>query len=276
MRVPYLFSSRRTGRIENMCKQREKYPDLLNKVVEKSDIILEVVDARFSKETRNKEVEALIKSQKKQLILILNKCDLAGEKIARPYENYVMISCKNKKGIGELRDKIKIAAKKIANPLDKRTGKVTVGIIGYPNTGKSTVINTLIGKRSAPVAAQAGFTKGIQKINLSPDIVLMDSPGVISKEKYSDSETGALSFHTKVGSRSYSQVKNPGIVISDLVKEYQKAIDKYYNLETKGDSEILIEEIGRKRGFMKKGGEVDEDKTARSIIKDWQDGKIKI
>jgi hypothetical protein len=76
MRVRYLYSSRLTGHTENLKKQRQKYPDVLLKVVETSDIILEVLDARFFQEMRNAEIEKMITSKGKKIIYVLNKSDL--------------------------------------------------------------------------------------------------------------------------------------------------------------------------------------------------------
>jgi ribosome biogenesis GTPase A len=84
-----------------------------------------------------------------------------------------------------------------------------------------------------------------------------------------------MSRHTKVGARSYSQVKEPEVAVSDLVKEFPSVFDKFYEIKANGNSEILIEKLGRKKGFLKKGNEVNEDQTARFILKDWQEGRIK-
>ncbi|MFQ5531782.1 MAG: GTPase, partial [Candidatus Nanoarchaeia archaeon] len=180
-------------------------------------------------------------------------------------------------GIKELRDKIKQTAKKIENPTDIKTQKITVGILGYPNTGKSSLINLLIGKKSAGTGAEAGFTKGLQKIKLTPDIVLIDSPGVIPESKYSSSKKEAIAQHTKLGGRSYSQVKNPELSVARIMKEYPGILESFYNLKlrSKRNVEELIEKLGRKKGFLKKGNKVNEDKTARFILKNWQEGKIK-
>jgi len=159
--------------------------------------------------------------------------------------------------------------------VDKFQNKITIGVIGYPNTGKSSVINYLVGKPAAGIGADAGFTKGIQKVNLTANIVLLDSPGVIPAKEYSSTEVSAFSRHAKVGARSHSQVSNPAVVVSNLVKEYPLVFDKYYKISSEGDAEVLIEKLGRKSGFLKKGNEVDEDKTARLILKDWQEGRIR-
>lgn len=280
VRVRYSFSSRRTGHLENIRKQKQEFPEVVRKLIESSDIILEVIDARFIKETRDKDLEKEIKKQGKRIIFVLNKSDLIDkdkldEKILVEIYPYVLISSKTRRGSKDLRSRIKIESKKIEKPVNT-LGKITVGVIGYPNTGKSSVINLLIGKHKAGTASEAGYTKGIQKLKLGPDIFLIDSPGIIPKKEYSQVEEEKISRHAKVGGRSYSQVKNPGFVIAKIIKDHKNTLERHYGIEAKGDSEILIEELGKKKGFLKKAGEIDEDKTARLILKEWQEGKIRI
>jgi len=279
MRVRHSFSSRHTGKIQNIRKQRGKYPLIAKKIIEDSDIILEILDARFIQETRNNEFEEEIKRKNKRIIYVFNKADLIDRnnlKISRELMPYVFVSSTLRKGIKELRDKIKIEAKKVNSEREENYEKITVGVIGYPNTGKSSLINSLIGKSSAGVGSDAGFTKNIQKIKLSKEIVLIDSPGIIPEKEYSHQDREKISMHTKLGARSYSQVKEPDLVIATLMKDYSKILEKFYKIDAKGDSEILLEELGKKKGFMKKGGEVNEDATARLILRDWQGGKIKL
>jgi len=259
---------------------RAKFPALADKIIEMSDVILEVLDARFIPETRNLELEENIKKKGKKIIYVFNKSDLIDIQKAKKEEissltPQVFISCITRKGGKELRNKIKITAQNVKIPVDKFQNKITIGVIGYPNTGKSSVINYLVGKPAAGIGADAGFTKGIQKVNLTANIVLLDSPGVIPAKEYSSTEVSAFSRHAKVGARSHSQVSNPAVVVSNLVKEYPLVFDKYYKISSEGDAEVLIEKLGRKSGFLKKGNEVDEDKTARLILKDWQEGRIR-
>ncbi|MBI2004494.1 50S ribosome-binding GTPase [Candidatus Pacearchaeota archaeon] len=183
------------------------------------------------------------------------------------------MSCKERRDIKKLRDLIKIYSKKIKKNFGE---KIIVGIIGYPNTGKSSLINLLIGKSSAGVGSEAGFTKGIQKLRLDENILILDSPGVIPEKQYSHTEKEKISKQTIAGGRSYSQVKDPEIVVAKLISAYPKILEKFYNIQAGGDSEILIEELGRKKGFLKKGGIVDIDRTARVILRDWQTGEIRI
>ena len=279
VRVRYSFSSRRTGHLENIRKQKAKYPMLAEKVVKMSDIILEILDSRFINEARNPELEKQIQKEKKKIIYVFNKSDLIDTKKVSEEDKMlnpkVFVSCSERRGIKELRNKIKALAKKVENPVDIMVKRVTVGVIGYPNTGKSSVINVLSGKGSAGIGADAGYTKTIQKIRLTSGIALLDSPGVIPKKEYSTSDNRTWSRNTKVGARSYGQVKDPEVVISDLMREYPTVFEKFYGISAEGDSETLIEELGRKKGFLNRGNKVDEDKTARYIIKDWQRGKIR-
>jgi ribosome biogenesis GTPase A len=271
MRPRYSFSSRRTGHIENMRKQRKKFPDIAARIIEEADIILEVLDARFIKETTNPEIEKTILAKNKKIIPVINKADLVKFKTVEEHpNNSIFVSCTERKGIKELRSRIKI----LASQLKKE--KVIVGVLGYPNTGKSTLINSLIGKHSTPTSSQAGYTRNMQKLKLSSGIVLLDSPGVIPKEEYSHTENWKVAQHAKVGARTYSKVKDPEQVIAELMKTESKALEKHYNIQAEGDAEKFIEELGRKKHLFKKGGIVDEDKVSRFILKEWQSGKIKL
>lgn len=281
MRKRYSFSSRRTRHTKKIGKQRSKFPELLQKTIENSDIILEILDARFFNEMINPKIENTIKENNKKLIRVLNKTDLINKNNLDKEElkkimPYVFLSCKTRKGSKQLREKIKIESQKIKKDKTEEDQKINIGIIGYPNTGKSSLINLLIGKSSAKTGKQPGFTKGIQKLKLNSNITLLDSPGVIPESEYSSVLTNKISKQTKFNARSYSQVKNPELVIASLIKEHQEALENHYKINAKGDSEILLKKLGKQKNLFKKAGEIDEDKTARLILKDWQNGDIKI
>ncbi len=261
---------RSAKKLRNLKKQRGKYPVLLEKVIGVSDIILEILDARFVKEMQNKEIEKLIKDNGKKIIYVLNKSDLT-RKRDKSLNPRIFVSCKNRTGISELRNKIKQEAAKVKR--ESEYNFVNVGVIGYPNTGKSSVINLLIGRASAKTGSEAGFTKGIQKLRLAEGIHLLDSPGVIPAEKYSTISKEKIAQQVKVGGTSYNQVKEPELALNELVKNNKKALEKFYEFEFE-NAEDLIEKIGNKKGLLKKGGEVHADRVARLILKDWQLGKI--
>lgn len=274
---------RSAKRLKNIKKQRGKYPLLLKQVIESSDIVLEILDARFVKEMRNKDIEKLVKNKGKKIIYVLNKSDLTRKRDKR-LNPRVFVSCKNHEGIAELRNKIKQEAAKIRKerevtspgvPPSTKFWGIQVGVIGYPNTGKSSLINLLIGKTSAKIGAEAGFTKGIQKLRLIKGIHLLDSPGVIPAEDYSMTNEKKMAQHVKIGGRSHNQVKNPEFTLNEIVKSNKKNLEEFYKIKFR-DAEELIEKIGRKQSLLKKGGKVNSDRTARAILKDWQSGSIKI
>ncbi len=274
-RIRYSFGSRHTGHIENIRKQRKEFPVIVEEVLRISDIVLEVLDCRFIDETRNFLLEEVIKEVGKKIIFVLNKADLIDvrkveKELKKSMRPYVFVSSKNGFGAKKLRDKIKIESKRVE--LNGRE-RVQVGVVGYPNTGKSSIINLVTRKGKAKISKQAGFTKGIQKIRLTENILLLDTPGVISESEYSSSKKDILK-NALVGARTFSNVKNPEYIVFYLMKENSKAIEKFYGVKDYGDSEMLIEKVGRKKNFLQKKGEVDIDRTARAILKDWQEGKI--
>jgi len=276
--------------LKKLKKQKLEYPAIAKKIIEASDIILQILDSRFIEDTRNKKLESLIKNKEKRIINVINKSDLTQKKKiddtkSKELYPYVFVSCKLRKGIKNLRNLIKIESKKIEINNEeieeeikklRSKNKINVGVIGYPNVGKSSLINILIGKKSAPVASQAGFTKGFQKLRLTPDIVLIDTPGIIPEKIYNQLRKQEITEHTKLGGRSYNQVKEPEIIVSELTKEYKSLFENFYKIKAKNNAEILIEKLGKKKKFLKKGSEVDTDKTARLILKDWQEGKISL
>lgn len=311
VRVRYSFGSRHTGRITNIKKQRQKYPDIMRKVIEISDIVLEVLDARFIEETRNIEIEELIDKKGKKLIFVFNKCDLVNKEelesqIPSWMRPYVFVSATAGIGLNDLKARVKIEAKRILSER-KASGKVHkeeqkektavardeegwerihVGVIGVPNAGKSSVINFITRRAAASTGAKAGWTKGMQKIRMSEGILVLDTPGVIPESKYS-TEKKSFAKDVKIGARSYGDVKNPEAAVEYLITEGMeqtaeeaeknaRAIDKFYKIKSEGNIESLIEQLGKKKGFLGKGGIVDEDRTTRLILRDWQEGRIKV
>jgi len=245
-------------------------PEAVNHVIQSSDIVLCILDARFILETRNPYLESMIKAQNKKIIYILNKADLARNINQKELDNIspaVLVSCKTRKGVNELRDRIKIISKQL-----KKNSPVYIGVIGYPNTGKSSVINLILGRKEiARTSPEAGFTKGIQSLRLSEDIYLLDSPGIIPPtEIFTD-----LVKLAKIGVRTFDRAKDPDVVVHELMKQHQGLFERFYRIDAKGDSEMLLEELGRKNGMLLKKGAIDVERAARMILKDWQKGNIK-
>ena len=256
-------------------KHKQTIPFIMEKIITEADIILEILDSRFIEKTRNLEIEKSVKELGKKIIYIFNKSDLADiDRIKRNIELSnlkpgLFFSSKERKGSGTLKKLIKIEAHKIGKE------NVNIGVIGYPNSGKSSLINLLIGRKIAGTSSEAGYTKGVQKAKISKGIYLIDTPGIIPP---SEKKSG-LGFETKqtsIGSTTWDRTKNPDVVVFNLMKEYPGLLEKYYNIPAQGDVEILIEKLGRKLNYLKKGNEIDEPRTAKKILKDWQEGKIRV
>src|SRR3989344_9038047 len=151
-----------------MDKRRNKYNLLVDKVLRHSDIILIIIDARMVKFSRNKFVENKIKNYRKKFLYVINKIDLITKKEQDEIDLPNSIDISATKHIGTLRLLGRI--KKLANDRE-----VTVGVVGFPNTGKSTIINALKGKKSAPTSSVSGYTKSLQKIRITKNIMMMDT-----------------------------------------------------------------------------------------------------
>jgi hypothetical protein len=248
--------------------------NIVKNVITDSHIILEILDSRFIDETRNKDIEHDIQSRHKQLIFVFNKADLVNiqelkAKIKRRnVKRYVIVSTKQRKGGLELRNKIKIAASRIKGE------RVQVGVIGYPNSGKSSVINLLVGRSVAKTAFEAGFTKGMQKVKLVKNIFIFDTPGVVPPAE-AKSEEGFVK-HASIGARNFDKIHEPDFVVANIMSRYPRVLEKFYGIEVLNDVDALIEILGKRKCFLKKRGEVDIDRTSRLILKDWQKGKIEV
>jgi hypothetical protein len=245
-------------------------PEAVNHVITSSDIILCVLDSRFISETRNLYLESVIKAQNKKLIYVLNKADLTRDVDQKDIDNLspkVIVSCKTRRGTKDLRNRIKIISKQLG-----KTSPVYIGVIGYPNTGKSSVINLILGRKEiAKTSPEAGFTKGIQSLKLSENIYLLDSPGIIPPtERFAE-----LVKLAKIGASTFDKTKDPDVAVHEIMKQHPGLFEKFYGIDAKGNSEMLLEEIGRKRGMVLKKGEIDVERAARMILKDWQKGNIR-
>lgn len=237
--------------------------NVVKKVIDEADIILFILDARFIEQTRNKEIEAKIEKSGKPLIYVLNKCDLANqyelEKVKKTMKNTVFVSSTEFLGQTILRDKLRSLT---------RGEDSVVGIVGYPNVGKSSVINMLAQKGKARMSSSSNFTKGKQYIRISANIKLIDSPGVLS---YKETDETQLAI---TGARSAEQIKDPESAALRIIEEHTKRVADHYKVQ-EDDCDEMLETIALKRNRILSGGVCDIDKMSRELIRDWQEGKIK-
>ncbi len=247
-------------------------------VIEESDIVLEIIDCRFIKETRNTELEDVIKAKGKKLIYVLNKSDLVNKyQVATKLKlrPYIFTSSIKREGSAPLRDLIKAEAGRVdITKLKGKDKKIYVAVVGYPNTGKSSLINFLVGKRVSNVGNEAGFTKGKQKLKFTKDIMFLDTPGVIQESQYSMNENEKLAQQTIIGARSISKLREPELVVQKLVDKHRGVLEKHYDMQIEDDADIFLDIIAKKMGYLKKGGVADTDRAARFILTEWQNAKI--
>ena len=245
----------------------KKFWDIVNKVINEADIILLVLDARWTNETRNKEIEDKVKKLNKPLIWVISKADLVSKYVIKNCKKQLkpcaIISAKEQYGLLKLKERIIIESKRIGKE------KVTVGVLGYPNVGKSSLINLMKGKKSVRTSPISGFTKGVQKIRMSGKIMFLDTPGVLPYN-----EKNYLK-HVTTNVIDFTKVKEPDLLVISLLEKFHGRIEKYFDVEIKKDKEKTIEEIALKKHIIKKGGKPDIERMSKAILQVWQKGVIK-
>ncbi|XP_033496597.1 nucleolar GTP-binding protein 2 [Epinephelus lanceolatus] len=247
----------------------------LYKVIDSSDVIIQVLDARDPMGTRSKSIEAYMKKEKpwKHLIFVLNKCDLIPTWVTKRWvavlsQEYPTLafhaSLTNSFGKGSLIQLLRQFGK-----LHTDKKQISVGFIGYPNVGKSSVINTLRSKKVCNVAPLAGETKVWQYITLMRRIFLIDCPGVVYPSEDSESDI------VLKGVVQVEKIKNPeehiGAVLERAKPEY---IQKTYRIPTWNSAEDFLEKLAFRSGKLLKGGEPDLSTVSKMVLNDWQRGRI--
>ncbi len=241
--------------------------NVVNRVIRQADILLEVLDARMVEQTRNVEIEDKVRGFGKPLIFVINKCDLADkkemEKLKRELIPSVFVSATKRLGSTLLLHEIIKQTKFLP-----QKGKILVGVLGYPNTGKSSVINVLAGRSRAKTSPISGFTKGKQLIKLTHGIYLIDTPGVMPY-KEDDERKKAV-----IASKDQTKLKEPDLAVIAIIEEFPGMIEEHYGVLRNKNKQKVLESIAIKFNRLKKGGEPDIDVMARKILQDWQSGRI--
>lgn len=268
----------------------EPYWDLIKRIIKESDIVLEVLDARVVEYSRNSRIEELIKQYNKPRIFVINKIDLVSEHaLEYSYEKLkqdgevVYMSNKNITAVKSLLARIRQVFAKhgqtriIESDIDHRTakGEIIVGVVGYPNVGKSSVINGLAFKKKAVVSKKAGTTHGVHWIKVNDQIKMIDTPGVIPLE-YTDEVRLGL-----IGAKDAQKLKEPDVVAARIIEMFmlknKKAFEDFYGIKIESaetNPYEIIDEIALKKGHLKRGGKPDEMRTSTMIVFDWQHGKL--
>nr|XP_005509706.1 nucleolar GTP-binding protein 2 [Columba livia] len=247
----------------------------LYKVIDSSDVVVQVLDARDPMGTRSPHVESYLKKEKhwKHLIFVLNKCDLVPTWATKRWvavlsQEYPTLafhaSLTNPFGKGAFIQLLRQFGK-----LHSDKKQISVGFIGYPNVGKSSVINTLRSKKVCNVAPIAGETKVWQYITLMRRIFLIDCPGVVYPS--GDSETDIV----LKGVVQVEKIKSPEDHISAVLERAKpEYIRKTYKIDSWNDTEDFLEKLAARTGKLLKGGEPDTQTVSKMVLNDWQRGRI--
>ncbi|PIN85369.1 MAG: hypothetical protein COV47_02410 [Candidatus Diapherotrites archaeon CG11_big_fil_rev_8_21_14_0_20_37_9] len=240
----------------------------VNELMREADIIIQVLDARFPVKTRIESIDEFAEIKGKKLLYVLNKSDLVSkrfsEKAKKGLPNAVFVSAKKRMG----KIKLKEAIGKLAG-----NNEVKIAIVGYPNTGKSSIINMLKGRKSARTSPTAGFTRGKQLIRISHKVMLIDSPGVMP---FNEKDESTMVLLNAKNSEQIKDVEGVALELAKMLLENNpKKLVETYGIEAK-DEEEFLEKLAVKRNKLKKGGIPDVNQVAAILIKDFQTGKIGI
>lgn len=265
--------------------------DLIKRIINESDLVLEVLDARLVELSRNEEVERLIDEIGRPVIFVVNKSDLVSRESLEKQINQlrikgevVFISAKKPRDVKVLLyaikrvfnkyGKRKFVERKIGDPkikIREAKGNIVVGVLGYPNVGKSSIINALSHKKKVKVNKRAGTTHGIHWIKSVSEIKLIDSPGVIPLTREDEIRYGLIGAKTEIA--------NPEIVAYSIIKlflkENKKKFEDFYGVKIDNSNvDEIVKKLGQKRNYLLKGGIIDEHRICSMIVRDWQQGKM--
>ncbi len=258
----------------------------LHKVIDSSDVVLYVLDARDPLGTRSSFIEHFMKTEKKfkHFVFVLNKCDLIPawatarwlQILSKDFPTIAFhASVEHPFGKGNLISLLRQFSRlhNVAHRGSKRSkSAISVGVIGYPNAGKSSVINTLRRKQVCKVAPIPGETKVWQYVALTRSIFLIDCPGIVYDREGNNDVQAVLKGVVRVERLGAADKTDVVKTVLDIVKPND--ISSTYGIESWTDVEDFLFQLATRRGKLLPGGVPDTETVARSVLYDWQRGKI--
>ena len=260
---------------------------LIKENIDKVDIIYEVIDARIplSSKIKDKDIESLI--NRKPRILIMTKSDLCDLSKTNLWVGYyedmgykvVLVDLINNKGVSKILDVTNLLLKDIdekreAKGLNKRRYRAL--IIGIPNVGKSTLINRLVGKKAAVTGNKPGVTKSLSWIKINNNVDLLDSPGILWPKLENEEESYNLASFSAIKEEVLPKGKVACYILDTMYKKYKDNLKERYGIDEFDVDDVIptYDIIGKKRGCLIRGGEVDYDKVSNLIINDLKEGRL--
>jgi ribosome biogenesis GTPase A len=248
--------------------------------MEKTDLVIEVLDARLPQASSNPMIDQLRKHRQRPCLKILNKADLADPVATKEWLAHfntmkdvhaVALSCKNPSDVA----KVTGFALKLAPHRGTALKPLRMMIMGIPNVGKSTLMNALLKKRVAKVGDEPAVTKAQQRLYLGNNMVLIDTPGMLWPKIEHPTDGLMLAASHAVGINAVIEEEVATFLADILLARYPQLITSRYGFPTEGiDGVSVIEGVATKRAFRIKGGELDFEKAAHTLLIDYRSGAL--
>lgn len=264
----------------HMAKTRRLIEENLKMI----DVVVEILDSRIPYSGRNPYFNDIIKN--KPRLIVMNKADLSDKELTVKwiewYKNQgitvIPISCATGQGINKITSEARaLIQDKIDRDKEKgRTRTLKIMMVGIPNVGKSSLINRLVGKAAAQTGDRPGVTKGKQWIRIKGDVELLDTPGILAP-KFEDQEIAKkLAYSGAIKDEIMDTELLAYSLCSFLAKNYAEMLCARYKLDSVDGLEgyEILEKIGKKRGFVVSGGEIDTERAANMLLDELRGAKI--
>lgn len=247
------------------------------------DVVIELVDARIPYSSKNPDIDDLAKN--KSRILLLNKYDMADPKVTEQWKAYyekkgyfvALVNSKAGSGVKNVHEVIKLACKEKIER-DRKRGilnrPIRAMIVGIPNVGKSTFINSFAGRAVTKTGNKPGVTKGKQWIKLNKNVELLDTPGILWP-KFEDQTVGMrIAFIGSINDDILQPTDLAYELCKFLVSNYKGALENKYGIEESEDGVLTLNRIAEKRACLLKGGALDLLKASGFVLDDFRNGRI--
>lgn len=264
----------------HMTKTRRQIEADLKQV----DAVCEIVDARIPISSRNPDIDGIC--GEKPRIIVLNRMDLADPGTTKKWMAYfkglgmapIATDCKTRKGIGDFQPAVQsVLQEKIQRNAARGMNRpVRVMIVGIPNVGKSTLINQISGRKGAKAENRPGVTRGKQWVTVDSSLLLLDTPGILWP-KFEDPQVGMKLAYTGAVKEDVIDLEGLASNLMELLwKYYPQTVRDRYKLDMPEESPgyTLLEEAGRKRGFLMARGEINTERMARVLLEEYRSGKL--
>ena len=262
----------------HMAKTRRMILDNLKLV----DLVLELADARIPQSSRNPELDRWLGG--KPRILMLNKSDQADPDLTRRWLEYyraagipaLACDCRSGAGVSRFQPLVRqTLSELLARRKEKGIeGRIRIMVVGVPNVGKSSFINRMAGGRRAKAEDRPGVTRGKQWVRLERDMELLDMPGVLWP-KFEDPAVGEkLAFTGAVKDEVVDQEQLAARLLECLSASYPDRLTERYRIIPEGSGYELLEQLGRRRGMLISGGEVNTERAAAALLDEYRSGKL--